>query len=645
MKAESITVEDAVSTVKIQSKNTALIVLGMHRSGTSALTRVLNIMGCDLPKTLLGANESNEEGHWESDKGRELNNDVLASAGSNWQDWTQFNPDWYNSPKYNDYKQRLISTISNEYPERGLVVLKDPRICKLLPLWTDALTSMDVRPLNILCLRHPVEVAASLAKRNGILPASGFLIWLRYVLEAEYASRSLPRTIIGYERLLSNWSDCIEQIASDLNVTFPKTIGKATPEIGRFLNPELRHQDVAHEKTIVAFGKDSWAARAWSVFERWLKDGERSEDFDELDSIRRSLNECQPVFEQIVAVSQRDYSTQKQLQSLQDQLQSVEDEHAAKVSELNEIVREQNEELQLRSQRFALQEDETRNLNDAYEHVLTKLDEAQRDKANLEHEMSSHRARSVEHEKLGAALQAANTKIRLLSDSGQEEKSKLKVQIEKLEHARAEKQSEVSRLTRAVEQTAQELRAEKANSTNIVKDLRQQVGHREQRISDLAGRLEAEKSNSSAKIKDLRQQVNHREQRVTDLMGRLDDSKARIARLTSLANQRNEQISDREQTVKTLLRKVSGLEHVSAELSGLISILLKTMFANRDLPIVHDRRVKNYAEFIEAVGILDPDWYAERNPDVKTSKLDPSEHFVRYGAREGRAPSAKFSRK
>ncbi len=613
MKAESITAKDAVSTVTLQSKNTALIVLGMHRSGTSAITRVLSIMGCDLPKTLLGANESNQEGHWESDKGRALNNDILASAGSNWQDWTQFNPDWYNSPKYNDYKHRLISTFSDEYPERGLIVLKDPRICKLLPLWTDALTSMDIRPLNVLCLRHPVEVAASLAKRNNILPASGLLIWLRYVLEAEHASRSLPRTILGYEQLLDNWSECIEQIASDLHVTFPKSIGKATSEIGAFLNPKLRHQNAAREKTMAAFGKESWAARAWSVFERWLEEGESSEDFDELDSIRRSLNACQPVFEQIVAVSQRDYSTQKQLESLKQEIQSDKEHHAGQISKLNETVKAQNEELQLRSQRFALQEDETKNLNDAYEDVLAKLDGALRDKAGLEQEISSYRALSVEHEQLVAALDAANTKIRLLSDSGKAEKSRLEVQIETLERARSEKQSEVSRLKRAVEKTEQE--------------------------------LQTEKSNYAIKIKDLQHEITQREQRVTDLMGRLDDSKARIARLTSLANQRNEQISEREQTVKMLLRKVSGLEHVSAELSGLISVLLKTVFANRDLPVVHNRRVKNYAEFIQAVGILDRDWYAARNPDIKASKLDPAEHFVRYGAREGRAPSARFSRK
>src|SRR5262245_64476851 len=73
---------------------TALVVAGMHRSGTSALTRVLSLLGCDLPKTLMAGAASNETGHWESQAVADFNDELLESAGSSWHDWLAFNAGW-----------------------------------------------------------------------------------------------------------------------------------------------------------------------------------------------------------------------------------------------------------------------------------------------------------------------------------------------------------------------------------------------------------------------------------------------------------------------------------------------------------------------------------------------------------------------
>ena len=69
-----------------QGKKIAILVAGMHRSGTSLLTRVLDISGCDLPATLVEAHPTNDLGHWEPRKIVFLNDEILASAGSSWRD-------------------------------------------------------------------------------------------------------------------------------------------------------------------------------------------------------------------------------------------------------------------------------------------------------------------------------------------------------------------------------------------------------------------------------------------------------------------------------------------------------------------------------------------------------------------------------
>src|SRR5580658_5857134 len=82
----------------------ALLVLGMHRSGTSALTRVFSLLGADLPNNMLDANPTNEAGHWESLDLMVGHDELLASAGSRWDDWRAFNPDWDQSGVAEDYR-------------------------------------------------------------------------------------------------------------------------------------------------------------------------------------------------------------------------------------------------------------------------------------------------------------------------------------------------------------------------------------------------------------------------------------------------------------------------------------------------------------------------------------------------------------
>ena len=71
-----------------------VFVLGMHRSGTSLLARLLNLLGCKLPKDLLGANESNPSGHWESLKAIEINDALLRALGRRWDDVRELPAGW-----------------------------------------------------------------------------------------------------------------------------------------------------------------------------------------------------------------------------------------------------------------------------------------------------------------------------------------------------------------------------------------------------------------------------------------------------------------------------------------------------------------------------------------------------------------------
>jgi len=133
---DSLVVEgDGQQKEQSRSSRSAVIVLGMHRSGTSALARVLNLLGCDLPKNLMAANPTNEAGHWEPQLIAALNDRILESGGSSWDDWLRFNPRWLDSPKAEEFCEEAVELTRSEFGGSRLFVLKDPRICRLLPFW------------------------------------------------------------------------------------------------------------------------------------------------------------------------------------------------------------------------------------------------------------------------------------------------------------------------------------------------------------------------------------------------------------------------------------------------------------------------------------------------------------------------------
>ena len=87
-------------------------------------------LGGASPKHLMGADEDNARGHFESAILTAFSEALLASAGSNWQDWRLFDPGWYTSPVAAEYKRRAKDLFEAEFGGAALPVLKDPRICR-----------------------------------------------------------------------------------------------------------------------------------------------------------------------------------------------------------------------------------------------------------------------------------------------------------------------------------------------------------------------------------------------------------------------------------------------------------------------------------------------------------------------------------
>lgn len=219
-----------------------IFVLGVGRSGTSAITRVLSLCGASLPERLLGAGEGNPTGHWEPLDALDLNEAFLERYGSNWYDprW----PCWEtvaDSPQRQAFIDQLAMFLER-YLDEPLLVIKEPRITALTEFWFAAARRVEFEIAAVVAVRHPAEVAASLAARDGVPIELSDTLWLKYSLLAELRSREIPRVFVEYPNLLTDWKREVDRIRKALAFDLRSIQDQA---IDAFLSPDLRHQRVS----------------------------------------------------------------------------------------------------------------------------------------------------------------------------------------------------------------------------------------------------------------------------------------------------------------------------------------------------------------------------------------------------------------
>jgi hypothetical protein len=276
------------------AKSTAIIVAGMHRSGTSALTNVLALYGSSLPAKLNLASADNPKGFFEPEEIVQLNDEMLARMDSAWDDWASLPQPWFASAEAEEFGKRAIAIIDDNYGDSPLFVLKDPRICRLLPIYRSALTADDREVKVILALRHPAEVVQSLWRRDRLPRETSLLLWLRHVLEAEHHSRGLSRVFIQYAALMEQPEAVIDTIEHRLNLMLPRRTAQARLEVQEFLTPELRHNVAEHPDVRDPMG---WAARVQDALGLLAADPDHADAMAQCDTVVAEMDRLCAMFE------------------------------------------------------------------------------------------------------------------------------------------------------------------------------------------------------------------------------------------------------------------------------------------------------------------------------------------------------------
>ncbi|MBV9062549.1 MAG: sulfotransferase [Alphaproteobacteria bacterium] len=190
-----------------------IVVIGMHRSGTSALTGTLVNAGAWFghPALAAGGRPARPLGLVERKDFLRLTEPALQAVGCSWHDVHGFQPAWEKSYAER-VREQFRAGVLADLRCHPVAVLKDPRLCLLLPLFRPVMKSAAA----LFIVRNPHEVAMSLHARNQFPIGLGAALWEAYNRHALAALQDVPSIMVQHRRLVSRPAQCIPQIVRKL---------------------------------------------------------------------------------------------------------------------------------------------------------------------------------------------------------------------------------------------------------------------------------------------------------------------------------------------------------------------------------------------------------------------------------------------
>lgn len=262
--------------------NEVILIIGVGRSGTSALTRVLSLCGCALPQRLVGAMEINQKGSWEPVDIWKMNHKFMMQHGTQYTDPTlRLQEAQLDAHESEEYIRSVQTCLVERSDEPGPLLIKQPDITEFMELWIEAARRVSVKLKVIIPIRHPSEVFSSMASAHwlkSIELSNSF--WLKRNLLAERHSRNLPRLFVDYANLMSDWRNEVGRVSRILSINLdPNEVA-----IDQFLTSDLHRNK--HSSSIVESFGCSWLTRVHATLSSAARD--MPLDIETLDDIYHS---------------------------------------------------------------------------------------------------------------------------------------------------------------------------------------------------------------------------------------------------------------------------------------------------------------------------------------------------------------------
>ena len=459
-----------------------VVVLGMHRSGTSAVTRGLKTLGIELGGNLHEANFDNQKGFWEDRDCVHINESILDLLGFS-----------YNTPgltksillkhkntaSYKSLVERAVGIMNGKFSNTDLFAFKDPRTSRLLPFWKQVFKKVGCNANYIIVARNPISIAQSLLQRDGSSVGLSYYLWTEHIYRAIEGVLESKNVVVDYDSMLDFPEKELGRIASALGMSYPRSYSIALREFkNNFLDNNLRHS--SHSS--VEIEKNLEIPRLTRVLYNLVNelstdtvDISNQHFLNVLEEIRVELNNCLPLFSKIRDLEKKAidlYHTigdrDKQLESLNqqfgslteslvardlkiEQLGELDSERICKISSLQKSLDERNSEIKTTD----LKIEQLRELDSER---ICKISSLQK---SLDERNSEIKTTDLKIEQLGELDSERICKISSLQKSLDERNSEIKttdLKIEQLRELDSERICKISSLQKSLDERNSEIK-------------------------------------------------------------------------------------------------------------------------------------------------------------------------------------------
>ena len=288
-----------------------ILILGMHRGGTSALAGGVAALGAGFGERLMQAvPDQNAKGFWEDLDIVSTDDRVLLALGRTWDSIEPIAPDEWKQPELERLADEALELLKQRLDEHRVWAVKDPRASRLLPFWQPLIERAGAVASYVIALRNPLSVARSLAARDGFAAEKSHLLWMGHMLAAMDDSAGAARVVVDYDRLLHAPAHELERVARALRIPFDGGVRAGVAEYANsIVSFDLRHSAFEAGALRPDPRVPGIVADAFELLQGLAGESDEAApdaSAGEWAAIGRSFRGFRPVFRQLDACDQRD---------------------------------------------------------------------------------------------------------------------------------------------------------------------------------------------------------------------------------------------------------------------------------------------------------------------------------------------------
>jgi glycosyltransferase involved in cell wall biosynthesis len=280
------------------------VVLGMHRSGTSALTAGLELLGIPIGNSMHPPGPDNPKGFWEDREILAINEELLRELNSAYDGFLSSQKLILESSSIQALKIKAISLVKKRLLENSRRWgIKDPRMARLLPFWDLVFKASKCDVKFICALRNPLAVVESLRVRNNIPYSKSLLLWAQHMLPIAKVLLTSNGVLIDYDDYIDRPYEQLKRIADSFKLKLPQKNSKKIIEFESFfLDPSLRHHQYSIDDLEMDPSVPDFVLQLYKLFLKFKDDFKENSEFHvtEFQKISNEISaaeSCIPIIE------------------------------------------------------------------------------------------------------------------------------------------------------------------------------------------------------------------------------------------------------------------------------------------------------------------------------------------------------------